>query len=112
MNNYVAEILGGHGPPIEPLLHDATSTLLGGLCRRLVQLSVCQVRSRINDVCHLAEVNVSILTTNHMFFFASVFQKMTESNVYIRLALIKSPSKLTRKDCDLQQLQHQCVFAW
>ena len=69
-------------------MHDATSTLLGGLCRRLVQLSVCQVRSRINDVCHLAEVNVSILTTNHMFFFASVFQKMTESNVYIRLALI------------------------
>ena len=26
--------------------------------RRLVQLSVCQVRSRINDVCHLAVVNV------------------------------------------------------
>ena len=41
-------------------VHDATSTLLGGLCRRLVQLAVCQVRSRINDVCHLAEVNVSI----------------------------------------------------
>ena len=48
--------------------------------RRLVQLFVCQVRSRINDVCHLAVVNVSILTTNHVFFFSSVFQKMTESN--------------------------------
>ena len=40
---------------------------------RLVQLSVCQVRSRINDVCHLAEVNVSILNHKpHVFLCLSV----------------------------------------